>query len=64
MAKSKDCPEEKIINKMPKVGLMETPQTPNEYYIYKGERKKSRNLMPAWIGENLPEYKSTRSLLS
>ncbi len=45
----KDCPEEKIINKMPTVG---DSKLPNEYYIYKGERKEINEFDATWISEN------------
>jgi len=34
-----DCPEEKIINRMPTVGEPGETSTPNAYFIYKGERR-------------------------
>ena len=43
VAKIQDCPEEKIINKMPKV-IDGNSQTPNEYYIYKGERRGNQGI--------------------
>lgn len=45
----KDCPEEKIVNKMPTVG---DSKLPNEYYIYKGERKEINEFDATWISEN------------
>lgn len=45
----KDCPEEKIINKMPSVG---TSSTPKEYYIYKGERHEISEFDSIWISKN------------
>lgn len=45
----KDCPDEKIVNKMPSVG--NSNQT-NEYYIYKGERKEINEFDATWISEN------------
>ncbi len=42
----KDCPSEKIVNKMPTVGKDETPK---EYYIYKGQRKEISDFDKEWI---------------
>ena len=56
VAKIQDCPEEKIINKMPKV-IDENSQTPNEYYIYKGERREIKEFDAAWIKKNCPNIK-------
>lgn len=45
----KDCPDEKIVNKMPTVGENNTPQ---EYYIYKGERKEIKDFDANWVAKN------------
>lgn len=47
--KIKDCPETKIINKMPVVGESSVPR---EYYIYKGERKEITDFDQQWLKEN------------
>ena len=56
VAKIQDCPEEKIINKMPKV-IDGKSQTPNEYYIYKGERREIKEFDTTWIEKNCPNIK-------
>ena len=43
-----DCPDEKIINKMPPVDLA----NPNEYYIYKGVRKEIEEFDNEWVKKN------------
>lgn len=45
----RDCPEEKIINKMPGVGKKEQPDS---YFIYKGERREISEFDPAWVKEH------------
>lgn len=45
----KDCPDEKIINRMPTVG---DNKTSNEYYIYKGERKEIKDFDANWVTKN------------
>lgn len=55
--KIKDCPEEKIINKMPTIIDGNAPKTPNEYYIYKGERREIKEFDAAWIEKNCPNIK-------
>lgn len=52
--KIQDCPEEKIMNKMPTVGENSTPK---EYYIYKGERKEISDFDKAWLDKNCPNIK-------
>lgn len=59
----KDCPDEKIINKMPQIvddsGENTTaPQDSNEYYIYKGERKEISDFDQTYVDENC-EVKET-----
>ncbi|MCL9806117.1 hypothetical protein NAT51_11315 [Flavobacterium amniphilum] len=44
-----DCPDEKIVDKMPTVGESNTPK---EYYIYKGERKEIKDFDAAWVSKN------------
>ena len=56
VAKIQDCPEEKIINKMPKV-IDGKSQTPNEYYIYKGQRREIKEFDATWIEKNCPNIK-------
>ena len=57
VAKIQDCPEEKIINKMPTIIDGNAPKTPNEYYIYKGERREIEEFDAAWIEKNCPNIK-------
>ena len=57
VAKIQDCPEEKIINKMPTIIDGNAPKTPNEYYIYKGERREIKEFDTAWIEKNCPNIK-------
>lgn len=52
--KIQDCPDEKIINRMPKVGGQGSP---SEYYIYKGERKEIADFDQEWLKKNCPEIK-------
>jgi len=56
VAKIQDCPEEKIINRMPKV-IDANSETPNEYYIYKGQRREIKEFDTAWIEKNCPNIK-------
>ncbi len=51
----KECPEEKIINRMPVVGK---PDTPTEYYILNGERREINEFDTAWVRKNC-EVKET-----
>jgi hypothetical protein len=44
-----DCPDEKIVDKMPTVGESTTPK---EYYIYKGERKEIKDFDASWVSKN------------
>ena len=45
----RDCPDEKIINKMPLIG----PDTiPDEYYIYKGKRYEIDAFDREWVKKN------------
>ena len=57
VAKIQDCPEEKIINKMPTIIDGNAPKTPNGYYIYKGERREIKEFDTAWIEKNCPNIK-------
>lgn len=52
--KIQDCPDEKIINKMPQVGGQGLP---SEYYIYKGERKEITDFDQEWLKKNCPSIK-------
>ena len=59
VAKIQDCPEEKIINKMPTIIDGNAPKTPNEYYIYKRERREIEGIAECaqekdyeWQGDN------------
>ncbi len=52
--KIQDCPEVKIINKMPTIGESSTPR---EYYIYKGERKELSDFDNNWLKTNCPNIK-------
>ncbi|WP_136668766.1 hypothetical protein [Flavobacterium sp. H122] len=45
----KDCPDEKIVNKMPSAG---NSSTPKEYYIYKGERREISEFDSTWVSKN------------
>lgn len=50
-----DCPESKIINRMPQIideNNSDTKQLPNEYYIYKGERREISEFDAKWVEEN------------
>lgn len=51
--KIQDCPDEKIINKMPSIGN----SLPNEYLIYKGERKEISEFDEEWLKKNCPNIK-------
>lgn len=55
----KDCPEEKIVDKMPMVSDKPNEKTANEYYIYKGQRKEISDFDSSWIKENCPQIKIT-----
>ncbi|MFN3272125.1 MAG: hypothetical protein ACK40Y_06175 [Cloacibacterium caeni] len=57
VAKIQDCPEEKIINRMPTIIDGNAPKIPNEYYIYKGERREIKEFDAAWIEKNCPNIK-------
>ncbi|WP_277111154.1 hypothetical protein [Chryseobacterium taklimakanense] len=52
--KIQDCPDEKIINKMPQVGGQGLP---SEYYIYKGERKEITDFDQEWLKKNCPSIR-------
>jgi hypothetical protein len=54
--KNPRLPRREIINKMPKV-IDGNSQTPNEYYIYKGERREIKEFDAAWIEKNCPNIK-------
>ncbi len=50
-AKIQDCPETKIINRMPTVGVSAKP---SEYYIYKGARREITEFDQEWVKRNCP----------
>ncbi|MGJ1267254.1 hypothetical protein ACR78F_04990 [Sphingobacterium spiritivorum] len=52
----RDCPEEKITNKMP--GPAVKGEKERSYYIYKGKRKEISDFDAAWISQNC-EVKET-----
>lgn len=52
--KIQDCPDEKIINRMPQVGGQGSP---SEYYIYKGERKEITDFDQEWLKKNCPSIR-------
>jgi hypothetical protein len=52
----KDCPEEKIVNRMP--GPPAKGDKDKSYYIYKGKRKKISDFDANWIEKNC-EVKET-----
>lgn len=45
----RDCPEEKIINRMPTVGESSEAKT---YFIYKGERRELEEFDLEWVEAN------------
>ena len=48
-----DCPEAKIINRMPQIiDENNNGQLPREYYIYKGDRKEIAEFDAKWVEEN------------
>ncbi len=47
-----DCPEEKIVNKMPMVQTEGKSDKPNSYFIYKGERREIAEFDEQWLKEN------------
>ena len=47
-----DCPEEKIVNKMPMVQTEGKDDKPNTYFIYKGERRELAEFDEKWLQEN------------
>lgn len=48
----KDCPEEKIVNKMPTISDNPIEIKTNEYYIYKGKRKEISDFDNEWVKKN------------
>lgn len=48
----KDCPEEKIINKMPSISDDSSQNTPDAYYIYQGNRKEIEEFDAEWVKKN------------
>ncbi|WDF66995.1 hypothetical protein PQ465_11830 [Sphingobacterium oryzagri] len=47
-----DCPEEKIVNRMPMVQTEGKSDKPNSYFIYKGERREIAEFDEQWLKEN------------
>jgi len=47
-----DCPEEKIVNKMPMAVEEGQSAEPNAYFIYKGERKELEEFDLEWVAAN------------
>lgn len=47
-----DCPDEKIVNKMPMVQTDDKSTKSNSYYIYKGERRELTEFDEKWLKEN------------
>lgn len=52
--KIQDCPEAKIINRMPTIG---ESSKPSEYYIYQGKRKELSDFDQNWVKKNCPNLK-------
>lgn len=52
--KIKDCPEMLIDNRMPVIidDSSDAPALPNQYYIYKGERREIAEFDTAWVNRN------------
>ncbi len=48
----RDCPEEKIVNKMPIVVEEGGSSEPTSYFIYKGERRELKDLDIEWLKAN------------
>ncbi len=48
-----DCPEMKVVNRMPVVGDKNSKDAiPRAYYIYKGERREMDEFDSKWVDEN------------
>lgn len=54
----RDCPEEKIANKMPMIVEEGENAEPNTYFIYQGERKELKEFDLEWVEANC-EVKET-----
>ena len=48
----RDCPEEKIVNRMPTVVEEGGSSEPNSYFIYNGERRELKEFDLDWIEAN------------
>ncbi|MFD1770272.1 hypothetical protein [Sphingobacterium suaedae] len=48
----RDCPEEKIVNKMPIAGHNGSESRPASYFIYKGERRELTEFDLEWVKKN------------
>lgn len=48
----RDCPDEKIVDKMPKIIAEGEANMPNTYFIYQGERKELTDFDLDWVNEN------------
>ncbi|WP_437919579.1 hypothetical protein [Sphingobacterium sp. LRF_L2] len=48
----RDCPDEKIINKMPTVQQPGVDKQSNSYFIYKGERRELSEFDINWLEKN------------
>ncbi len=44
-----DCPEEKIVDKMPGIIDKDNPAPPNAYYLYKGQRREISEFDQQWL---------------
>lgn len=47
-----DCPDEKIVNRMPSVQSGDKAATPTGYFIYKGERRELSEFDQKWLKEH------------
>ncbi|WP_036603430.1 hypothetical protein [Olivibacter sitiensis] len=48
----RDCPEEKIVNKMPMVREKDSDTEPSSYFIYKGQRRELAEFDLKWVEQN------------
>ncbi|MBE8719567.1 hypothetical protein [Sphingobacterium pedocola] len=48
----RDCPEEKIVNRMPTIRDSDTEDKPTSYFIYKGERRELSEFDLEWVAKN------------
>lgn len=48
----RDCPEEKIVNRMPTVRQEEELAQPSSYFIYKGKRRELSEFDLEWLEGN------------